>query len=167
MASERVSCASGSITHLTNRAGRRDVIPMLRATFSLAQANALVPYLTAQFDKMRKLSDELRLLKSRVRDEARQRRAGERLQPSATSSMIARMEELERELRASIEETTQLGIEVRRVDGLCDFPHWLEGQLVYLCWKFGESEISHYHSTSSGFDGRRPIPTGGPSKDMN
>jgi hypothetical protein len=116
---------------------------------------------------MRRLSDELRLLKSRVRDEARQRRAGERLLPSASSSLLGRMEELEREIRSAIEETTQLGIEVRRVDGLCDFPAWLEGQLVYLCWKFGESEISHYHSTSSGYDGRRPIPAAGPSKDMN
>jgi hypothetical protein len=140
---------------------------MLRATFSLAQANALVPYLNDQFEKMRRLSDELRLLKSRVRDEARQRRAGERLQPSATSSLIGRMEELEREIRSAIEETTQLGIEVRRVDGLCDFPAWLEGQLVYLCWKFGESEISHYHATNSGFDGRRPIPTSALSKATN
>lgn len=142
---------------------------MLRATFSLAQANALVPYLTGQFEKMRRLSDELRLLKAKVRDDAKQRRASGStgLAPTSSSSTIARMDELEREIRAAIEETTQLGIEVRRVDGLCDFPAWLEGQLVYLCWKFGESEISHYHPTNSGFDGRRPLPTVGPSKDMN
>ena len=140
---------------------------MLRATFSLSQANALVPYLTEQFEKMRKLSDELRLLKSRARDEARQRRAGERFLATTSSPALKRMEELEREIRAAIEETTQLGIEVRRVDGLCDFPAWLEGQLVYLCWKFGESEISHYHATNSGFDGRRPLPTAVASKEMN
>lgn len=140
---------------------------MLRATFSLSQANALVPYLTEQFERMRKLSDELRLLKSRARDEARQRRAGERFLSTTSSPALKRMEELEREIRALIEETTQLGIEVRRVDGLCDFPAWLEGQLVYLCWKFGESEISHYHATNSGYDGRRLLPTAVASKEMN
>lgn len=135
---------------------------MLRATFTLAQANALIPYLTVQFEKMRKLSDELRLLKSKSRDHAAPRGLLAERSPSRV-----RIEELEREIRASIEETTQLGIEVRRVDGLCDFPAWLEGQLVYLCWKFGENEISHYHSTNAGFDGRRPLSTSGPSKDLN
>jgi hypothetical protein len=141
---------------------------MLRATFTVAQANALVPYLTVQFDKMRKLSDELRMLKARARADAHARRAGERMATTQGSSAInKRMEELEREIRAAIEETTGLGIEVRRVDGLCDFPAWLEGQLVYLCWKFGENEISHYHSTSSGFDGRRPLPAVGLSNESN
>jgi hypothetical protein len=141
---------------------------MLRATFTLAQANALVPYLSAHFEKTRKLSDELRLLKARVRSEERERRAsGERLLPRASGALLTRMDELEREIRACIEETTSLGIEVRRVDGLCDFPAWIEGQLVYLCWKFGETEISHYHTTTAGFDGRRPLPTNPASKDLN
>jgi hypothetical protein len=137
---------------------------MLRATFTLSQANALIPYLTVQFEKMRKLSDELRLLKSKNRSDGR--RSSGLLAQGATPQQ-GRIDELEREIRASIEETTQLGIEVRRVDGLCDFPAWLEGQLVYLCWRFGESEISHFHSTNSGFDGRRPLSTIGRALELN
>jgi hypothetical protein len=33
----------------------------------------------------------------------------------------------------------------------------LEGDVVLLCWKLGENGITHYHSTSEGFAGRKPI----------
>jgi hypothetical protein len=28
---------------------------------------------------------------------------------------------------------------------------------VWLCWKFGEAQIAHYHSLEEGFSGRKPI----------
>ena len=73
-----------------------------------------------------------------------------------------RVRELEAQIRRRLEEAVGLGIEIRRVDGLVDFPGWLDGQLVYLCWKYGESEIGHYHATSEGFLGRRPLPKSTP-----
>jgi hypothetical protein len=28
---------------------------------------------------------------------------------------------------------------------------------VWLCWRFGEDEISHYHALNEGFTARKPI----------
>ena len=43
--------------------------------------------------------------------------------------------------------------------GLLDFPTTLDGRVVYLCWKRGESEISHWHEINGGFAGRQPLTT--------
>ena len=41
--------------------------------------------------------------------------------------------------------------------GLLDFYGEVDGKLVWLCWKYGESECRHYHALSEGFSARRPI----------
>jgi hypothetical protein len=41
--------------------------------------------------------------------------------------------------------------------GLLDFYGTVDGKLVWLCWKYGESEVGHYHALEEGFSGRRPI----------
>ena len=41
--------------------------------------------------------------------------------------------------------------------GLVDFYGQVDGKLVWLCWKYGEPSVSHYHRLDEGFSGRRPI----------
>jgi len=41
--------------------------------------------------------------------------------------------------------------------GLVDFPSRLDGREVYLCWRFGEDEIAHWHELDAGFAGRQKI----------
>ena len=41
--------------------------------------------------------------------------------------------------------------------GLVDFYGRVDGKLVWLCWKYGEEAVSHYHSLDEGFVGRRAI----------
>ncbi len=43
------------------------------------------------------------------------------------------------------------------VTGLVDFPHELEGRIVYLCWKFGEDDVAWWHEVEDGFAGRQPL----------
>ena len=125
-------------------------------TFTVAQANALIPWLDTLFSETRKAVEELHLLRMSA---ARARMdAGGAVEPQNEG----RMRELEAQIRRRLQEATSFGIEVRRVDGLVDFPGWIDGQLVYLCWKLGESEITHYHPTSEGFMGRRPLPKQSP-----
>jgi hypothetical protein len=33
--------------------------------------------------------------------------------------------------------------------------------VVYLCWRFGEDRIGHWHELDGGFAGRRPLPADG------
>jgi hypothetical protein len=41
--------------------------------------------------------------------------------------------------------------------GLIDFPCLLGKEIVFLCWKFGESRIGHWHRIPDGFAGRRAL----------
>jgi hypothetical protein len=33
----------------------------------------------------------------------------------------------------------------------------VEGEIVLLCWKYGEEAITHWHGLEEGFAGRKPI----------
>ena len=41
--------------------------------------------------------------------------------------------------------------------GLVDFPHRRGGEVVNLCWKFGEREIRFWHGLDEGYAGRKPL----------
>ena len=41
--------------------------------------------------------------------------------------------------------------------GLIDFPCLLGNEIVFLCWKFGEPRIGHWHRIPDGFAGRRAL----------
>jgi hypothetical protein len=43
--------------------------------------------------------------------------------------------------------------------GLVDFYGRVEGKLVWLCWKYGETECSFYHALDEGFSGRKELKT--------
>ena len=42
--------------------------------------------------------------------------------------------------------------------GLVDFYGRVDGKLVFLCWRFGEEAVAHYHEIDAGFAGRKPLP---------
>ncbi|HEU4401020.1 MAG TPA: DUF2203 domain-containing protein, partial [Candidatus Polarisedimenticolia bacterium] len=41
--------------------------------------------------------------------------------------------------------------------GLVDFPCLYNNEIVFLCWKYGESRVGHWHRIPDGFAGRRPL----------
>lgn len=41
--------------------------------------------------------------------------------------------------------------------GLLDFLAKIDGRDVYLCWRFGEPDIAHYHELHTGFRGRQRL----------
>ena len=61
-------------------------------------------------------------------------------------------------VKDALAEIDATGVQVKDLDiGLLDFPCVVEGRTVLLCWKLGEKGITHWHSTSEGFAGRKPI----------
>lgn len=61
-------------------------------------------------------------------------------------------------LQSYVEELRDLGVEPKSgPEGLVDFPAVINGKSVYLCWKLGEPEVSHWHEMDAGFAGRQPI----------
>ena len=51
--------------------------------------------------------------------------------------------------------------------GLVDFYGRVEGKLVWLCWKYGEQSICHYHALDEGFSGRKEIKSDVKSRLLN
>jgi len=61
-------------------------------------------------------------------------------------------------VKDTLAEIDSTGVQVEDLDiGLLDFPCQVEGRTVLLCWKLGENGITHWHDTSEGFAGRKPI----------
>ncbi len=61
-------------------------------------------------------------------------------------------------IKDAIAEIDATGVQVKDLDvGLLDFPCKVEGEIILLCWKLGETKIGHWHNTTEGFAGRKPI----------
>jgi len=58
----------------------------------------------------------------------------------------------------SVEILENTGVVVKSIEqGLLDFPSKRFNEEVWLCWKYGETEIKFWHEKDSGFMGRKPI----------
>lgn len=58
----------------------------------------------------------------------------------------------------ALEKLEDTGVVVKNIEqGLLDFPSKRFDEEVWLCWKYGETEIKFWHEKDSGFMGRKPI----------
>ncbi len=126
--------------------------------FTVEQANAMLPLVRAITADVVKLSQEM--------VDRRQRldylRSGRKESDDPYSEELAQMEEQQQKdqgrLQEFVNELRQLGAEPKTLtEGLIDFPHMMDGRIVFLCWKYDEPEIQHWHDLDAGFDGRQPL----------
>jgi hypothetical protein len=62
------------------------------------------------------------------------------------------------QVKDSLAEIEAIGVQVKDLEtGLLDFPCFIEGETVLLCWKMGESRIEFWHTLDAGFRGRQPL----------
>src|SRR5439155_38837 len=63
------------------------------------------------------------------------------------------------ELDGIVREIEESGAHLKDIRlGLVDFPAERNGEVVYLCWQFGEPEVAFWHRVEEGFVGRQPLP---------
>jgi len=56
------------------------------------------------------------------------------------------------------ENLEKTGVVIKSIDqGLLDFPSKRFDEDVWLCWKYGETEIKFWHEKDSGYTGRKPV----------
>jgi hypothetical protein len=68
------------------------------------------------------------------------------------------LDALVKDLMSRVSELEDLGVRVRDIDaGLIDFPAMRFGNTVYLCWRYGESDIEFWHGAEEGFNGRKSL----------
>jgi len=147
--------------------------PPEKKYFTVAEANAALPLaqaivrdittlardLRARHEDLRERQDRLSRLKTSERLRLGQAHEEEVRQISAEfTRLTAEFEQDQERMGEYVKELTDLGILLKDYDtGLLDFPCLVEGREVYLCWRLGEAEVSHWHETNAGFKGRRPI----------
>jgi hypothetical protein len=125
--------------------------------FRLDEANAAIPRLALLMERLQRGALRLNELVDEV---ARDTGVGAgdlppdellRRQPAART--------LIEELDAIVQEIEDGGALLKDVRlGLVDFPSERDGEVVHLCWQFGESEIAFWHRIDDGFAGRQPLP---------
>ncbi len=129
-------------------------------TFTLDEAQSLLPVLesllrTAISGKkiMGEVEAEMQALNHRIF-----LNGGTHVDVVAVARRKAERAKAEQRAKDAIAEIDSIGVQVKDLDiGLLDFPCEVEGGVVLLCWKMGERSITHWHSTSEGFAGRKPI----------
>ena len=137
-------------------------VPLPTRLFSLREANALLDTLREEFTRARELRDQLVDVQQKLSDAGRPLE-GPDIQidtdaPPAVQRLQAKAAVIFGKIRDVLRQVAELGVEVKAADGLVDFRSKLNGRTVYLCWKFGEERVTHWHELDTGFAGRKPIP---------
>jgi hypothetical protein len=87
--------------------------------------------------------------------------AGSRSECGEAEEQVALREEVEtlaRQITDYLDELSAVGCVFKGFDdGLVDFFSRFDGRDVFLCWKLGEPEITHWHELDAGFAGRREL----------
>ena len=121
-------------------------------TFTLEEANALVPQLEALLEEIASLRDKLVSMGPTLQPVVQ--RAGGNGGSKAGSEYVLFLQRF----NASLSVFQDIGCELKDLDqGLVDFPSYREGKLIYLCWKRGERRVEFWHDLESGFAGRQPL----------
>jgi hypothetical protein len=125
--------------------------------FSLREANGLIDTLQREFTRARSLREELMGVQ-RLLSEAGAPLSGPEVRVDETAAPpVRKLQERAVKavgaLRDLLRELSELGLEVKAADGLVDLPSKLHGRVVFLCWKYGEQRIEHWHELATGFAG--------------
>ncbi len=128
--------------------------------FTVEEANQRLPLVRAIITDIVKLYEDVHDRRDRL-NRVRGSASGHK-SPSMYSEEVQQIEEeLEKDIERLEEfanELEELGVELKDpVMGLVDFRTLFEGREVYLCWKLGEDEITHWHELDSGFQGRQSL----------
>lgn len=120
--------------------------------FTVEEANALLP-------RLRALVEAILQARQRILDAQPQlwpvleKAAGNGGSPLA-AAVLTEFEQVQESLKAIEAE----GVHVKDVNtGLVDFLSRREGRVVYLCWRYDEPEVGHWHDLEAGFAGRQPL----------
>ena len=129
-------------------------------TFTLEEAESLLPVLESLLRTsiegkkvIESLEEEYEHFKSRVF-----LAGGLHVDIRQAARKRATYDKTVQQVKDAVAEIHSIGVQVKDLDiGLLDFPCEVEGEIVLLCWKYGEKGISFYHGLEDGFAGRKPI----------
>ena len=129
--------------------------------FTLEEVNDLVPKLSVAVKRQLERRSEIEGLLIRLGRElgdVPERIVLDPCDPTAVRTMKRDLVRRIEEYRAGWKAIEEMGAVLKDArTGLLDFYGTVDGKLVWLCWKYGENEVAHYHALEEGFSGRKPI----------
>jgi hypothetical protein len=133
---------------------------MAERYFEPADVDTLIPALTRVMGGIMRANEQATAIAGRL--EAERERIGQagggiidRAAWKADTDQMARLTET---VKAGLTEIMTMGGTIKDLAlGLVDFPHRRKGRVVNLCWKYGETSVSHWHGLDEGFANRRPL----------
>ncbi len=137
-----------------------DPMPERVRIFTVGEANALLPRLNVILERQMALLTAMDSLAAGLR----QRDVDpESLDPAPgdtpeVAALKGRFRAAVQSYREGWSEVEALGVMVKDARaGLLDFYGRRGGSLVWLCWKYGEPAVAHWHPLDQGFSARQPL----------
>ena len=131
-------------------------------TFTLKEANAMLPYVSKIFEKVTSLNDQIKSItfdiENLVSIWGKDVLENGHIDNEYYFSMVSQRENTFQNLIKIVGDMQSMGCVIKDIDkGLIDFYYDNEGELVFLCWKYGEDKIMHWHPVDGGFTNRSSI----------
>lgn len=129
-------------------------------TFTLDEAEELLPVLESLLKKAMRSKEELREAEQQIEKLSTKifLNGGMLVDIRASQAMKDARDRALQRIKDAVREIDAIGVQVKDLDiGLLDFPCELDGEIILLCWKLGEHRIGFWHSMEEGFKGRKPI----------
>ena len=123
------------------------------AFFTTNQANEALPDVIKKYEDALAKTNEIKKIEKQLQMSMSSTNSFEAYVPlkQTLNSAITKFYE-------SVEILENTGVVVKSIEqGLLDFPSKRFDEEVWLCWKYGETEIKFWHEKDSGFMGRKPI----------
>jgi hypothetical protein len=129
-------------------------------TFTLEEANSLLPVVESLLERAIAAKEEAERLEREIQT-LRQRiflSGGMTVDIAGVARNRTETEAEVQKAKDALGEIDSIGVQVKDLDtGLLDFPCRVDGDLVLLCWRRGETRIEYWHTLEAGFRGRQPL----------
>ena len=124
--------------------------------FTVHEANDVLPALRPV---VKRISDHLDSVRAKsavvIREQQLSPTSPDLMKRLQDNEAIAR---LIQEVKSLVEEINSYGCMCKGIEeGLVDFPCLLGGEIIFLCWRYGEESVTHWHRIEDGFAGRKPL----------
>ena len=120
--------------------------------FTVEEARTWLPKLRDHFGAIHALYSELEPLRSDFE------KAMNRIRQNGSAPPSDEFGQKVAQIQERLQEIVNAGIEIKDIQrGLVDFPHWRNGEEVFLCWELGEDDLDFWHTIEDGFPGRQRL----------
>jgi hypothetical protein len=129
---------------------------------TLEEANAALPQVKTILKSLRDLRERVLRIQAQIEIEEMTGLGSDgRLTPSAQNAVTVQMDDFQahtHQFENLLEELFQMGAHLKDLSrGLIDFYSLRDGEIIFLCWIEGESEIQHWHTIEGGFQNRQSL----------